>query len=24
MSLKTLHDLHRPFGSTGLSVSPLG
>ncbi len=24
MSLKTLHDLHRPLGSTGLSVSPLG
>ena len=24
MSLKTLHDLHRPLGSTGLNVSPLG
>lgn len=24
MSLKTLHDLHRPLGSTGLLVSPLG
>ena len=24
MSLPTLHDLHRPLGSTGLSVSPLG
>ena len=24
MSLATLHDLHRPLGSTGLSVSPLG
>jgi aryl-alcohol dehydrogenase-like predicted oxidoreductase len=22
--MKTLHDLHRPLGSTGLSVSPLG
>jgi len=24
MTLPTLHDLHRPLGSTGLSVSPLG
>ena len=24
MSLPTLHDLHRPLGSTGLLVSPLG
>jgi len=24
MSLPTLHDLHRPLGSTGLRVSPLG
>ncbi|WP_158157194.1 aldo/keto reductase [Pseudomonas sp.] len=24
MTLATLHDLHRPLGSTGLSVSPLG
>ncbi|MGH8440274.1 MAG: aldo/keto reductase [Pseudomonas sp.] len=24
MSLPTLHDLHRPLGSTGLHVSPLG
>jgi len=24
MTVKTLHDLHRPLGSTGLSVSPLG
>ncbi|NWE44825.1 aldo/keto reductase [Pseudomonas gingeri] len=24
MSLPTLHELHRPLGSTGLSVSPLG
>lgn len=24
MSLPTLHDLHRPLGSTGLMVSPLG
>ncbi|MFQ6575434.1 aldo/keto reductase [Pseudomonas sp. UM16] len=24
MSLATLHDLHRPLGSTGLRVSPLG
>jgi len=24
MSLPSLHDLHRPLGSTGLSVSPLG
>ena len=24
MSQPTLHDLHRPLGSTGLSVSPLG
>lgn len=24
MSLKTLHDLHRPLGNSGLSVSPLG
>lgn len=24
MSVPTLHDLHRPLGSTGLSVSPLG
>lgn len=24
MSVKTLHELHRPLGSTGLSVSPLG
>ena len=24
MSLPTLHDFHRPLGSTGLSVSPLG
>ncbi|MCY1390121.1 Pyridoxal 4-dehydrogenase [compost metagenome] len=24
MTLTTLHDLHRPLGSTGLSVSPLG
>lgn len=24
MTVKTLHDLHRPLGNTGLSVSPLG
>ena len=24
MTLATLHDLHRPLGSTGLTVSPLG
>ncbi|MBX8608134.1 aldo/keto reductase [Pseudomonas cichorii] len=24
MTVKTLHDLHRPLGSTGLSISPLG
>lgn len=24
MSLPTLHDLHRPLGSTGILVSPLG
>ncbi|WP_426143081.1 aldo/keto reductase [Pseudomonas sp. DWP3-1-2] len=24
MTVKTLHDLHRPLGSTGLMVSPLG
>ncbi|NWE37197.1 aldo/keto reductase, partial [Pseudomonas gingeri] len=24
MTLPTLHDLHRPLGSTGLRVSPLG
>ena len=24
MSVPTLHDLHRPLGSTGLLVSPLG
>jgi aryl-alcohol dehydrogenase-like predicted oxidoreductase len=24
MSVKTLHELHRPLGSTGLNVSPLG
>ncbi|WP_249678164.1 aldo/keto reductase [Pseudomonas abieticivorans] len=24
MTIATLHDLHRPLGSTGLSVSPLG
>jgi aryl-alcohol dehydrogenase-like predicted oxidoreductase len=24
MTLPTLHDLHRPLGSTGLSISPLG
>lgn len=24
MSQATLHDLHRPLGSTGLLVSPLG
>lgn len=24
MSIATLHDLHRPLGSTGLTVSPLG
>jgi hypothetical protein len=24
MSIANLHDLHRPLGSTGLTVSPLG
>jgi aryl-alcohol dehydrogenase-like predicted oxidoreductase len=24
MTIATLHDLHRPLGSTGLMVSPLG